>query len=614
MKLQTIQKVIGGVLGAAVLLSIPACTDDHYDIKVGDTSAANTLWQNIEATPQLDSLAMILQRIKVYTKEEDTHRTATYKDLLSGSQFFTLWLPMNGTYNAKSYLDRLDEIDALAAAGNQTEANALEYSLGVQFAQNHMARFNYESNKAEQEVRLYNGKLTTYNAGAGLFNGVTLNETLTDIPSSNGIIHVLNGLSPFAYNIFDYMEANADIFQNVYGTLSDPAIDKKVFSEASSTPGGMNSNGEMIYIDSVFVSDNELLNNSGAQIRNEDSLYIAIIPTDAAWADAYERVSKLFNYGSTYNHDYANNRMQFSSEYTANADSLKDYNTKYQLITSMYFSPSIFPVEFERTQTDEIIQYAEHADSLISTNQVIYYNTAGAGNKNPIFGDVEPVIASNGIIYPLTSYNVDPAYSFMTDQEVDMVNYSAVGSTNNCASGSQGTYYNLVEGSNWDESIDISMLETKGYRYFSASGGLDIYIPVRNLYSGKYRIRIQMVPTRVDTNHKWWETVEDSTVEVVEQDVRFYARLYDDLGEQIGENSEDVNVNDSLVQTYTLWESIDVPKCYVNLPSGVDNSFPILRLSMPNNYQPQRRKYTYALSIVKIFIDPVRDDEAAETN
>lgn len=597
-----------------MLLAIPACTDDHYDIKVGDTSAANTLWQNIEATPELDSLAMILQRIKVYTKEEDTHRTATYKDLFSGTQFFTLWVPLNGTYNAKTYLDQLDQVDALVAAGNQTEANALEYSLGVQFAQNHMARFNYESNQDEQEIRLYNGKLTTYNAGEGVFNGVTLNESLRSIPSSNGMIHVLNGISPFAYNIFDYMEANSDIFQNVYGTLSDPEIDKKTFDESQSTAGGMNSNGEMIYIDSVFVSDNELLNDSRAEIKNEDSLYIAIIPTDAAWDEAYETVGKLFNYGTTYNYDYANNRMQFSSTYTANADSLKDYYTKHALITSMYFSPSIFPEKFERTQTDEIIQYAEHADSIISTNGVIYYNKAGGGNKNPIFGDVEPVLASNGIIYPLTSYNVDPAYSFMTDSEIDMSYSTSIGSSTNCASGTQGTYYNLVEGTNWDESIDISMLETKGYRYFAASGSMDIYIPISNLYSGKYRIRIQMVPTRVDTNHKWWQTVNDSTVEVTSQNVRFYARLYDDEGEQIGENSEDVTVNDSLVQTYTLWESIEIPKCYVNLPSGINNSFPILRLSMPNNYQPQRRNYTYALSIVNIYIDPVREDETAESN
>ena len=60
---------MGGVLGAAMLLGFASCSDDHYDIKTGGAASANnTIWQNIQATPQLDSLGMILNRVRVYTK------------------------------------------------------------------------------------------------------------------------------------------------------------------------------------------------------------------------------------------------------------------------------------------------------------------------------------------------------------------------------------------------------------------------------------------------------------------------------------------------------------------------------------------------------------------
>lgn len=603
MKLRNIQKVISGALGVTVLLGLPACTDDHYDIKQGgDTTASKTLWQNIEETPQLDSLAMILKRVKVYTKEEDQKRTITYADLLGQSQFFTFWAPLNGTYNAKAYLDQLDQMDELNAAGNIEDANKLEYTIGLQFAQNHMARYNYESNKDEQEVRLYNGKLTTYNSGAGTFNGLKVDDKVVGSkPSSNGMLHVIDGQSQFVYNIFDYMEANADIFSEVYGTLSDPKIDTLIFNESASTPGGMNANGQMVYVDSVFTNRNEILDDSRAQIKNEDSLYVAVIPTDAAWAEAYAKVEKLFNYGTEYNYDYANDEMNFRSEYEANADSLRDYNTRYTLLTSMYFSPSIFPERYDRTQLDEIKQYALYADSLISTNGVVYHNYAGAGNRNPLFGNVEPVTASNGIIYPLTSYDMDPSYSFMAAQEIDMQYASNIGATILCAGGNQGVYATLTQGNNWDTDIDISMLEDKGYRYFEKSGTtMNVYIPIRNLYSGKYRIRIHLLPNRVDINHKWY----DNDGEEIMQETRFQAALYDDHGSLIGEATDDITVSDDEVKVYTLWESIEIPKCYVGLPSGIDNSFPMLELTVPRQ---RNNRYTAGLSIYKIYIDPVHE-------
>lgn len=600
---------MGGCLGAVVLLSFPACSDDHYDIKPGVATASQTIWGNIQATPELDSLAMILQNVKVYSKEEDKNRTMTYAQLLDGTQSFTFWAPLNGTYNAKHYLDQIEEVKALMAEGKTEAANKLEYNIGVQFAQNHMARFNYEANPGLQEVRLFNGKLTSYNAAEALFNGQKLYEPLKNVPSSNGTMHVISGQAPFAYNIYDYFAANSDIFGEVYGTLSDPAIDKKTFSEEYSTPGALNENGQMVYVDSVFVTSNELLNQAYAQIRNEDSLYIAVVPSDAAWTEANEKIGKLFKYAKTYKYNYSNETTKFTNELSLDADSLADYNTKKAMMTSMYFSPSIFGQEFERSDIDGILNYAYYADSLISTNNVIYYNYAEEGQKNPLFGDVEPVVASNGILFPLTSYDYDPSYSFVARQSIDISSSYNVGDVQNSPNRT-GDFYNLVEGNNLNDSVDISALgEDKRYRYFQAEGDLDIYIPLPGLYSTKYCIKIMMVPNRADINHLW---IDKDTQEEVMQTIRFQSTLISDEGKSIGKVAPDIYVDNDSVKTYTIWDEIEIPKCYVNLPSGTNKCYPLLKLSYPRRYQRRDapdnvNNPVFALSIAKIIIEPVHE-------
>lgn len=609
-------------MGATMLLGLASCSDDHFDIKNGTASANNTIWQNLQANPdKFSDVSSILQKVRVYKSLEDKKRTLTYAELLNQPQTLTFWAPVNGSFDPQPYLSRIDQINSYREQGLTDKADTLEYNLGMQFAQNHLARFNFESIKEDQDVRLYNSKLATYNAGQRLFNGVE--QLDTEIPSSNGVLHALKGVSPFAFNIYDYIGEHQNEFQTIYNALTDPAINKRIFSESSSTPGGMNSEGQMVYIDSVYSYSNELLDQSGAQIKNEDSLYVAIIPKESAYQHAKEKVEKLFNYSDRYKYNYVGGgtlSSAFTTLYqTTKTDSLRDYNTKKMLMTSMYFTPSIFggrfPVSTSRDKKAEIADYAMHADSLISTNGLIFYNS-NKGGLNPMFGDGTWEEASNGVIFPISTYDSDPAYSIMQSKTLDMISSDNVGDVViGGASGSKGSYYYLTEGSNWNKDIDIDMLETKGYRYFQVdarvSSALEVYIPLRNLYSGKYRIRVQMLPNRVDNNHKYFTENEETNEqeEIVEQKTKFVATLYDDEGNRIGSPSEDIVVDDHEVKTYTLFESIEIPKCYYNLPSGVSNCFPLLKLEIPGSikYRPYRRTQFSGLSIAKIFIDPVRE-------
>ena len=122
----------------------------------------------------------------------------------------------------------------------------------------------------------------------------------------------------------------------------DPSIDVRKFNEQASVPGAMNEYGKMVYIDSVYQHTNSLLDASRAQIRNEDSTYVALIPRDAAWKEALEKVSKIYNYGTRYRYDW--DGANFTKEYRLDAstfanksmtlaDSLRERNVRLNIVS-----------------------------------------------------------------------------------------------------------------------------------------------------------------------------------------------------------------------------------------------------------------------------------------
>ena len=94
-------KYIGMAIMAASLLVAASCSDfDDYNKGVADvTASANqTLWQNIQQNPQLSDFA---SQVKKSGFDQD----------LDATQYYTVWAPLNGTFNASSYQE-LDK-DAL---------------------------------------------------------------------------------------------------------------------------------------------------------------------------------------------------------------------------------------------------------------------------------------------------------------------------------------------------------------------------------------------------------------------------------------------------------------------------------------------------------------------
>lgn len=593
--------VKAGLLGAAVLLGFTACTDDHFDIQPSTVSGSNTIWQNVEANADLDSVAMILRRCKVMKSQTDKSAKQTYAELLATSQQLTAWLPKNGTFNAKQYLDELDSAAVLRAKDEMAGTRA-EYDVANRFARNHIARFNYESNMGEQRIALMNSKIVNYNAGEGTFNGVKLDAANANILSSNGMLHVLDGESQFAYNIFERLQVDSR-FAKIYGDIDKYNV--YTFSSSSSTQGSMNHSGSMEYVDSVWTRTNSLMTGAWLdKLTDEDSLYVSVIPTDAAYEAARQKIHGLFKYAKNYNYAWDASKRDWTNKGTNalkfNTDSLTTYNVTSRILSASSFSVgynSEGPVTTSNPQA--FLNHVLTADSLNSNARLVIYNK-DKGNVNPIFDGQtadDAIKASNGYIFAVDNYNYDPSYSFIQKMNINGHNTSQVtGST------SEQAQYVTLNNENQNAEVNVDALGVDNfYYYFPVSGNsqLNIDFKLNNVLSTKYKISIVLLPNRVNINNIRAE--EDGTI--IEEKPVFDVQIRDDKGSVIGKAVKNVSVDQDKVEKKVLWEAFEFPYAYFGLPSGYE-SFPVLRVSM--SYAQQRKGKCKALSIAKVILEPVR--------
>ncbi len=593
--------VKAGLLGAAVLLGFTACTDDHFDIQPSTVSGSNTIWQNVEANADLDSVAMILRRCKVMKSQTDKSAKQTYAELLATSQQLTAWLPKNGTFNAKQYLDELDSAAVLRAKDEMAGTRA-EYDVANRFARNHIARFNYESNMGEQRIALMNSKIVNYNAGEGTFNGVKLDAANANILSSNGMLHVLDGESQFAYNIFERLQVDSR-FAKIYGDIDKYNV--YTFSSSSSTQGSMNHNGSMEYVDSVWTRTNSLMTDARlTKLTDEDSLFVSVIPTDAAYEAARQKLQGLFKYAKNYNYAWDASKRDWTNKGTNalkfNTDSLTTYNVTSRILSASSFSVgynSEGPVTTSNPQA--FLNHVLTADSLNSNASLVIYNK-DKGNVNPIFDGQtadDAIKASNGYIFAVDNYNYDPSYSFIQKRNINGLNTSQVtGST------SEQAQYVTLDKENQNAEVNVDVLGADNfYYYFPVSGNsqLNIDFKLNYVLSTKYKISIVLLPNRVNINNI--RTEEDGTI--IEEKPVFDVQIRDDKGSVIGKAVKNVSVDQDKVEKKVLWEAFEFPYAYFGLPSGYE-SFPVLRVSM--SYAQQRKGKCKALSIAKVILEPVR--------
>ena len=653
MKNRISQWVSRGALATMALLAVSACTDDHFDIK-NTMGSDKTLWETIESNPNLSDFAGILKRTKVLSNENDHKATITAAELLNQPQSFTMWAPVNGSFNAKAWNDTLDaaaKYAALGTAEGRTKALDISYYVWSQLVGNHIARFNHEGYTGKQEIKMMNEKNAIYSGDK--FDNVPVQGS-TEV-ASNGSLHLLNGVAPFAYNIFDYLGYYPQ-FSSVNNLIASRTEIDTLWN--FSTPGALNEKGQMVYVDTVVSRRNEILGVARASIREEDSTYVALIPTNEAWEQGKEKIGRILKYGARYSYEWNGadfNRKVLKDQFRLDAatkadpkltlaDSLQQRITEQNMAVNMFFAP-YYMRNIDAKDSAQLNNYVQHADSLISTAGTVFYNAAADGSGknstlNPIFAGLTPYRASNGYIYRLTKYDLDPAYAWVKKVEYLMSRsgFYTILNTNNVRSASgKGTFVALNE-SNYNEyraktdeegkevtdaEGNVVMTGVKGdistnsyvrFQIDNIQSEMVVNLRLPQVFSTRYEVELVMVPSKTDLNFG----------DVDDERVIFTAKVVDDEGKELEFIDEDGNATKSItidqeekdakgnpqfdqskVNTIKLGKYIEFPKCYAGLPSGID-SFPRLVLTMPKKKRSDKKIRCSALNIVSLVLKPYR--------
>lgn len=608
----------GGMLSAMFAFGFAACSDDnHFDVMINSESEAMTLWQNIQNDSLLSDFAYILENTsflkdKLDVNKDSTTRKMTYAEFLNSPQLLTVWAPVNGSFGTE-WKNILSDIKALYAT-DPAAATAKEFKFAEQYIRQHIARFNFESSTQAQEVRLMNSKIVLYKSSDAEFDGVAFTADPA-IASSNGILHKIVEPVAYKYNLYDFLESDAR-FSMLYSVLSSPVYDITQFDPGMSTPGAMNNEGKMEYVDSVFSNYNTLLNAAGAQVKNEDSLYVAIYPTNNAYQEAIAELKKLFNYRSSYNGSWSSttNKWTYKKEFTERElDSLATTNAEKLFFSNFYVSPAVMGGNVDRTDKEGIKAYCETADSLIFTSGTILYNKNSAKNNpayvdeingiNPAFTNGDGVLAdaieaSNGIIYAVDSYQIDPAYSFIKREETG---YQTAKLTT-CA------FENINITSEYRNDSILGDWKIDNIRRFkcTAFNAYSVEFRLPALPSGKYKIKAIMVPTAA---HKMLEEqlVQSNGTPYVEQ-IKFTASVLDDTsdaGKSLAKTSK-IEIPSDCVSEVVLFEEFNLEYSYKDLPVELETfprlKFEVAKLDVGTKAKPKCE----ALNFFKIIVEPCR--------
>lgn len=362
-------------LAAGAMTTACSDWDDHYDNNGVSGSASETIWENVKANANLSQFADLMHK-------------AGYDEVINTTQTYTVWAPLNGTFN-------YDSLNALPLN-----------NLKQHFAMNHVARFNYPaSGSVDAAVTMLNKKVMPFlGNGTYTFNGVEV--VSPNVASSNGMLHVTNGMVNYMANLFESLDSMALPIDSISRYFHN--YDQKVLDEANSVKGPV-VDGRLTYLDSVFVERNILLYLHKAMIHLEDSNYTMLLPSDEAWQKAYKAVKSCFNYkpftfvkdipqtnlkkATAENYDAGSTKLDF--------DLLNDSIIHYMICKDLFFNNNLY---HNRVLNDLQTGAQLSVDSLVNTDRSIFYGN----DASDMFADARRIDKSNGSMWLTDSLRLRP--------------------------------------------------------------------------------------------------------------------------------------------------------------------------------------------------------------
>ena len=452
--------------GIAAALAVTACSDfsDYNGAPVDVMASGNqTLWENISQNAQLSDFAALV-------------RKAGFVDELNTPRALTVWAPVNGSFTPSDY-EGLSTADLL-----------------TQFVKSHVAEYTHAaSGRVDERIHTLNEKSFTF-AGDGSYTYDDIAISQANLPSNNGLMHLLGGVAKFYPNLYEYLStaAGIDSLRNHFLRYQLTVLDQE-----ASVKGPM-VDGAQTYIDSVLVTSNSLTRSLNAQLENEDSSYTFIMPTNKAFLNLYNRVKPYYRFISTTVtpdvESYASATDTKTKSITIDASYMSDSLTRRAIVRNLIYSNNDIYNQW-------LVNKGVYTDTLRSTIRGKFSNPHDILEKYAVGGPVE---MSNGYARLVDSLAFLPWETYCPELVVDpRMNLGALFPASAQANRSQSLP---------DSIIDRLFGPNSGitnYRYMWISPGgdrakPDFFVTLPNVMSTTYNFYVVFLPTA------WPEVANDN--------------------------------------------------------------------------------------------------------
>lgn len=400
---------------AAGLVVMYSCTDtwnDHYNAGLSTLKFNGTTMQALEETAP--DFAKV---VKAYGFSRE----------LSSDNTYTVWAPADGSFDLSDYVD----------ANGERVADSAE--VVNEFIKNHVALYSLSLSPQDQSFSLLNKK-RGHMTSDGKFGHVNIDEEQNNISCQNGILHVIDEPSPYTCNLFEmiakqYKDDPSEEKEalSLYAYLYDEKVNKDTLIEAKSVSRGVDPEGNKIWVSKYMEKNNTVLKNHDARLYEEDSLFIAILPTAKAWAERYRKAESLLKFNPSED-----------SRAPGTCDSLTRHYANTFAMTDLYFNKNA------NEHWEDSLKSTDYYNAWHGVNdwtQHVYYRTEPKDMPedreiNDILAKVgDPIECSNGTAYIVDEYPFSVQEQFFKKIKV----WASDGSVNKLGSGDNWTYTKGVD-------------------------------------------------------------------------------------------------------------------------------------------------------------------------